>query len=178
VTRRMLIMIALTALTFGGIFGWKTYSGLQMQKNMQAGGRPPVTVSTADVIETSWTPSIPVTGSLRAIQGVNVTPQVAGTITQLLFESGATVKAGDRLAQQYSADDEARLAGLVAETRLAELNLLSGAAHLEDLYARPEHDTERRRHSVGGDRFSELVHEAAVKSRLKNRRCRWFAHVN
>jgi len=123
VTRRMLIMIALTALTFGGIFGWKTYSGLQMQKNMQAGGRPPVTVSTADVIETSWTPSIPVTGSLRAIQGVNVTPQVAGTITQLLFESGATVKAGDRLAQQYSADDEARLAGLVAETRLAEINL-------------------------------------------------------
>jgi len=123
VTRRMLIMIALTALTFGGIFGWKTYSGLQMQKNMQAGGRPPVTVSTADVIETSWTPSIPVTGSLRAIQGVNVTPQVAGTITQLLFESGATVKAGDPLAQQYSADDEARLAGLVAETRLAELNL-------------------------------------------------------
>ena len=122
-TRRMLIMIALTALTFGGIFGWKTYSGLQMQKNMQAGGRPPVTISTADVIETSWTPSIPVTGSLRAIQGVNVTPQVAGTITQLLFESGATVKAGDTLAQQYSADDEARLAGLVAETRLAELNL-------------------------------------------------------
>jgi membrane fusion protein, multidrug efflux system len=123
VTRRMLIMIALTALTFGSIFGWKSYSGLQMKKNIQAGGLPPVTVSTADVIEASWTPSIPVTGSLRAIQGVNVTPQVAGTITQLLFESGAIVKAGDRLAQQYSADDEARLAGLVAETRLAELNL-------------------------------------------------------
>lgn len=123
VTRRMLTMIALTALTFGSIFGWKAYTGLQMQKNLQASGLPPVTVSTADVSETSWTPSIPVTGSLRAMQGVNVTPQLAGTITQILFESGAPVKAGDRLAQQYSVDEEARLAGLVADTRLAELNL-------------------------------------------------------
>jgi membrane fusion protein (multidrug efflux system) len=122
-TRRMLTMIAVTALTFGAIFGWKAYTGLQMSKSMQAAGFPPVTVSTAAAIETSWTPSIPATGSLRAMQGVNVTPQLAGTVTQLLFESGATVKAGDRLAQQYSADEEARLAGLVAETRLAELNL-------------------------------------------------------
>ena len=121
-TRRMLTMLALTALAFGGIFGWKAYTGLQMQKNMQAGGSPPVTVSTAVAIETSWATSIPSTGSLRAQQGVNVTPQVAGIITQLFFESGATVKAGERLAQQYSADEEARLVGLVAETRLAELN--------------------------------------------------------
>jgi membrane fusion protein (multidrug efflux system) len=122
-TRRMLTMIAVTAITFGAIFGWKAYTGVQMSKSMQAAGFPPVTVSTADVIETSWTPSIPATGTLRAMQGVNVTPQLAGAVTQLLFESGATVKAGDRLAQQYSADEEARLAGLVAETRLAELNL-------------------------------------------------------
>ena len=122
-TRRMLTMIALTALTFGGIFGWKSYTGLQMQKNMQAGRFPPVTVSTAEVSETRWTTSIPSTGSLRALQGVNVTPQVAGIITQLLFDSGATVKSGDRLAQQYNADEEAQLTGLAAETRLAELNL-------------------------------------------------------
>jgi membrane fusion protein (multidrug efflux system) len=122
-TRRMVTMLALTALAFGSIFGWKAYMGHAMEKSMQASGIPPVTVSTAQAIETSWSPSIPAVGSLRALQGVDVTPQLEGIITQLHFESGATVNAGDRLAQQYTADDEARLAGLVAETRLAELNL-------------------------------------------------------
>lgn len=141
-TRRMLIMLALTALTFGGIFGWKAYTGLQMSRNMQAGGFPPVTVSTAEVIATNWTPSIPSTGSLRARQGVNVTPQVAGIITQLLFESGATTNAGDPLAQQYSADEEARLAGLVADTRLAELNLERARELLpQNLISRFDFDT-------------------------------------
>jgi membrane fusion protein (multidrug efflux system) len=122
-TRRMVTMLVLTALAFGGIFGWKAYIGHAMEESMQAGGIPPVTVSTAEAIETSWTPSIPAVGSLRALQGVDVTPQLEGIITQLHFESGATVKAGDRLAQQYTANDEAQLAGLVAESRLAELNL-------------------------------------------------------
>jgi len=119
----MLTMIALTALVFAGMFGWKAYSGLMMANSMKAAGRPPATVSTAQVMETSWTSSIPAVGTLRALQGVDVTPQIAGTITRLYFESGTKVKSGTLLAQQYSADDEARLAGLTAETRLAQLNL-------------------------------------------------------
>jgi membrane fusion protein (multidrug efflux system) len=120
--RQFIIMLVLVGLVLGAVFGWKSYAGLQMRQGMAAMVLPPVVVSTAQVETANWSPTIPAVGSLRALQGVNVTAQIAGQITELLFDSGATVAAGDLLVRQYTADDEARLAGLVAETRLAEMN--------------------------------------------------------
>lgn len=122
-TRRMLSMVILTLLFFGSIFGWKTWSGQQMKLAMQSATTPPITVSTATAVATEWTPEIPAVGSLRAEQGVNVTVQVPGLLTELLFQSGDIVEAGTVLARQYSGDQEARLEGLVATRKLTELNM-------------------------------------------------------
>jgi len=119
----MLLMLAATGLFFGAIFGWKAYINGKMQAAMASTPFPPVTVSTTTATADAWTPSIPAVGSLRASRGVDVTAQVAGQITAINFESGATVAAGDLLVQQYSADEQARLDGLVADRRLAEINL-------------------------------------------------------
>lgn len=120
--RRMVIMLLLTGLVFGGIFGWKAFVNVQIAKAIQGMEPPPATVSTATAEAARWTPDIPAVGTLRSLQGVDVTAQVAGLITELHFESGDRVAKGDLLIQQYIADDKARLDGLVAETRLAELN--------------------------------------------------------
>lgn len=118
----MLIMLALCGLVFGGIFGWKAFVAGQIAQSMQSMTPPPVTVSTATAELQSWSPSINVVGTLESLQGVDVTAQLAGLITELHFDSGDTIAAGDLLVQQYTANDKARLAGLLAATRLAEMN--------------------------------------------------------
>jgi membrane fusion protein (multidrug efflux system) len=120
--RPMLIMLVCVGLFFGAVFGWKAFVGMQIQKSMQAMAMPPVTVSTMLVSDETWAPVITVVGSLRAVQGVDVSAQVEGQITELHFDSGDTVAAGDLLVQQYTADELAQLEGRVADRQLAELN--------------------------------------------------------
>lgn len=121
--RPMLYMLAATALFFGALFGWKAFIGAQIQASMASMRPPPVTVSATTATTESWTPTIAAVGSLRASRGVDVTAQVAGQIISLDFESGDVVAAGELLARQYAADEEAQLAGLTADRRLAEINL-------------------------------------------------------
>jgi membrane fusion protein (multidrug efflux system) len=120
--RPMLIMLVSVALFFGAVFGWKAFVGIQIQTAMQAMAMPPVTVSTMLVSDETWAPAIAVVGSLRAVQGVDVSAQVEGQIIELHFDSGDSVAAGDLLVQQYTADELAELEGRVADRQLAELN--------------------------------------------------------
>ena len=121
--RPMLYMLVATGLFFGTLFGWKAYVNGRNQAAMAAMGFPPVTVSTTTATAESWTPAIAAVGSLRASRGVDVTAQVAGLITGIRFESGSQVGAGELLVEQYAADEQAQLDGLVAERKLAEINL-------------------------------------------------------
>jgi membrane fusion protein (multidrug efflux system) len=123
VTRPFVIMLLAVTVVLGAIFGWKFYAGQQASQAMASMSMPPVTVSTAEARSAEWSPAIPAIGSLRALQGVDVTAQLAGQITEIYFRSGQTVRAGELLVSQYTADDEARLDGLQAETALAEANL-------------------------------------------------------
>jgi len=120
--RPMIIMLIAVGLFFAVVFGWKAFTGRQMQKSMQARVFPPITVSTTVAVTDTWAPAIHAIGSLRAVQGVDVSAQVAGQITHLYFDSGDVVAKNDLLLQQYTADELAQLDGLVAEHKLAELN--------------------------------------------------------
>ncbi len=121
--RPMILMLVVTTAFFAAVFGWKAFVGYQMDQSMQNMQMPAVTVSTAEVVASSWTPEISAVGTLRAQRGVDVTAQAAGQIVALHFDSGDRVSAGDLLVQQYTADDLARLEGLVAAAELAERNV-------------------------------------------------------
>jgi membrane fusion protein (multidrug efflux system) len=84
---------------------------------------PPDTVTAATVNEDTWEDSLAATGSLVAVQGVTVSAEVAGKITRLAFEPGATVAAGDLLVQLDTSTEEAQLASADASVALAEVNL-------------------------------------------------------
>jgi membrane fusion protein, multidrug efflux system len=58
-----------------------------------------------------------------AVKQVTVAPEVAGRVTQIMFEAGQTVKAGDPLVQIYDAPDRADLVNYEAQERLAQVNL-------------------------------------------------------
>jgi membrane fusion protein (multidrug efflux system) len=121
-SRTMIKMLALTALFFGGIFGWKMFVGMQIQKQMQSMPPPVATVSAVQLSAETWTPIIKAVGSLRTARGVDVTPQEGGLVTELHFDSGDWVKSGQLLVQQYIADEQAQLDGLIAAREFAELN--------------------------------------------------------
>ena len=62
-------------------------------------------------------------GTLQAVHQVTVAPEVGGMITQIMFEPGAVVKAGDPLVQLNDAPERGDLASYEAQARVAGANL-------------------------------------------------------
>ncbi|MFO0994466.1 MAG: efflux RND transporter periplasmic adaptor subunit [Hyphomicrobiales bacterium] len=61
---------------------------------------PPVeTISAEAAREDSWQPEILALGTVTAVNGIDVTPEVGGIIREINFESGQKVKKGDKLVQ-------------------------------------------------------------------------------
>jgi membrane fusion protein (multidrug efflux system) len=142
--KRMVLMLLAVGIFFGSVFGWKAFKADQMNRQTRGAGMPIVTVSTTSATAETWTPVIPSVGTLRASQGVDVTAQEAGIITQLYFESGTEVRKGDILAQQYVDDERERLKALEADVELAELNLVRAQDLLKkDLSSQFEYDTRK-----------------------------------
>jgi membrane fusion protein (multidrug efflux system) len=57
------------------------------------------------------------------VEGVMVAPEIAGTVTEIDFDSGATVAKGDLLVRLDSSSEEAQLQADEAQAQLARLNL-------------------------------------------------------
>jgi len=100
--------------------------GLQIGTMIAAGKAfvpPPETISSAVAHEEKWQDTLPAVGSVNAAQGVIVSPEIAGTVTEIAFESGATVNQGDLLIKLDTSSEEAQLRAAEAQVQLAKLNL-------------------------------------------------------
>jgi membrane fusion protein (multidrug efflux system) len=120
VIKRLIIMLLLLGLVFGGIFGWK-YMQAQKMAAMQAGGMPPAVISAEPVLSEQRQPGLRAVGSLVATQGVFVSSEIAGQVQSIKFESGASVEAGDVLVLLDDDVDRSELTGLIAEKKLRQL---------------------------------------------------------
>jgi membrane fusion protein (multidrug efflux system) len=118
--KRLVVLLLVLGLLFGGIFGWKYYQK-QQQAAQAAMPPPPAVVAAARVRSETWQPFLQAVGSLVAIQGVYVTNEVAGLVEKINFKSGQRVDKGALLLQLEDSVDQAELNGLLAEQRLAEL---------------------------------------------------------
>ncbi len=83
---------------------------------------PPSTVATAIAHEEQWPDSLTAIGSVNAVQGVMVAPEIGGTVAQIAFESGATVNQGDLLVKLDTSSEDAQLRAAEAQVQLARLN--------------------------------------------------------
>ncbi len=128
--KRLIVLLLILGLIFGGIFGWKYYQKQQQQQAAQV-PPPPAVVAAARVRSETWQPSLQAVGSLAAIQGVYVTNEVAGLVEKINFRSGQQVKAGDLLLQLRDSVAQAELKGLQAQERLAELQFERNARLLK-----------------------------------------------
>ncbi|MEJ2604713.1 MAG: efflux RND transporter periplasmic adaptor subunit [Gammaproteobacteria bacterium] len=137
-------MLAVVALLFGAVFGWNS---LQRQGGGQQ-QRPPAVVSTTSVESESWTPTIRAVGSAVPTSGIMVAAEVPGRVREIFFKTGDHVEKGERILQLDDEVDQAELANLLAERRLAEVTLgrirkliadnLASASQLDEAEARLE----------------------------------------
>ena len=139
IKRLIIVLLALTLL-YGGIFGWKY---IQNQKLAARASMPPppATVATERVRSETWEPRLSAVGSLVATQGVFVSNEIAGQVTDIRFESGQAVAAGELLVQLDDDVDRASLASLLAEQRLADIQFKRAAKLVnEKLVSRSDYD--------------------------------------
>jgi membrane fusion protein, multidrug efflux system len=114
--KRYALIIFLSLLLFGGLFGWKFFQISQMIKHIPV--PPPPVVAATTVQRGEWQSNLSAVGSLVAVAGIDVSSEVAGKIKSLHFESGQPVKKGQLLVELDISTDVAELKGLEAASQL------------------------------------------------------------
>lgn len=124
--RRMLIMLAVVLSIILLLGGYKAFS-IYQQIQVFSAPKPPISVAVATVLEQPWQQRLPAVGTLKALQGVSLSLEIAGTVKELQFESGQKVKAGQPLVQLDSAVESALLQTALADLGLAQLDYGRGS---------------------------------------------------
>jgi membrane fusion protein, multidrug efflux system len=84
---------------------------------------PPASVATHKVERQEWEMLLNSVGSLEAVQGVVISADIPGRITEVLFTPGAQVAQGAALIQQDISSETAQLRAAEANVELARLNV-------------------------------------------------------
>lgn len=121
---KIFLSLVLVLLVAGALAGVKAR---QIQKLMAAGAsvaEPAESVSAVVVREEKWPNTLSTIGTITAVQGVILTPEISGTICEIAFESGAVAAKGDLLLRMDTSVEEAQLRAIEAQTELARINLV------------------------------------------------------
>ncbi|MET4697312.1 membrane fusion protein (multidrug efflux system) [Constrictibacter sp. MBR-5] len=121
----ILVVAAVVLAALIGGFAWFQFvMKPEMVRGFITGApQPLVTVTAEPARQEQWQTRLPAIGSLRAIRGIDVAPQVSGLVSAIRFESGSTVERGAVLVQIDDSIEQADLKAGQAELRNAELNL-------------------------------------------------------
>lgn len=119
-TRKLLLGMVIVLIVLGGLAAVKT---LQI-KTMMAAPLPQQieTIATAVVHPEQWPDTLAAVGSVNAAQGVTVAPEIAGAVSEIAFESGASVKQGDLLVRLDTASEQAQLRAAKAQVDWANVS--------------------------------------------------------
>ena len=121
-SRRFIITAVVIAALLGGLGYFQFVFKPQMVRTFLSQMKPPPATVTAEAARTDkWIERLTSIGTLIASQGVEVTSQVAGIVTEVLIESGAEVEQGTRLVQLDTSVEVADLASAIATRREAEV---------------------------------------------------------
>jgi membrane fusion protein, multidrug efflux system len=120
---KIAIAVVLVLLVIGGLAGVKVIQIKTLIAAAPLMAPPPETVSTTVAREDKWPSSLEAIGTITAVQGVTVTPEVPGAVREVAFESGASVAKGALLVRLDTSTEEAQLRAMEAQTELAKVTL-------------------------------------------------------
>lgn len=114
---RRTIYFLLATVVLGGlavVIGWWSFVGLpsMIAESIKSAPQPVQTISAEGAKTETWQPEVTAIGTLTASEGIDIAPEAGGVVAEVLFESGDSVKKGDKLVQLDTATDEAELKSL------------------------------------------------------------------
>ncbi|MGB8315390.1 MAG: efflux RND transporter periplasmic adaptor subunit [Aestuariivirga sp.] len=125
---RRIFYFLLVTILFGGLAAAIAFYAFDFKPKMLAtvilgAPRPAETVSAEAVRTENWQPQIAGIGTLTAVDGINITPQVGGVVKDIKFDSGRDVKKGDLLVVLDTDTEVADMHSLEAQLANAESDL-------------------------------------------------------
>ncbi len=121
--KKLLFAAFAASLLVGAIIFAKLGQFTAMDEAAQNMVLPAETVTAMLVQDRQWEQTIIATATVTAVQGVTVSAETSGRVTQINFVSGSTVKKGDVLIQLDTASEDAQLASAEATSALAKASL-------------------------------------------------------
>src|SRR5258708_3816843 len=121
--RWFIIVGLLLALLVGALVGFNAFRTKMITQFFANNKPPPASVSIAEAKSEVIPNLLTAVGDLAAVHQVNVTSDVSGRITDILFTAGSNVKAGNPLVQLFDAPEQGDLASFKAQATGAQLAL-------------------------------------------------------
>jgi multidrug efflux system membrane fusion protein len=118
-----IIVGVLLALLAGGLVGFNAFRTKMITQFFANNKPPPATVTVAEAKSEVVPNLLTAVGDLAAVHQVNVTSDVSGRITDIMFTAGSNVKAGSPLVQLFDAPEQGDLASFKAQATVAQLSL-------------------------------------------------------
>jgi multidrug efflux system membrane fusion protein len=117
------IVGSLLALLAGGLVWFQSFRGHMIAQFFANNKPPPATVAIVEAKSEVIPNLLTAVGDLAAVHQVNVTSDVSGRITDIMFTPGTTVKARTSLVQLFDAPEQGDLASFKAQATGAQLAL-------------------------------------------------------
>src|SRR5713226_9322744 len=121
--RWLIIVGLLLAVLVGGLVGFNTFRTKMITQFFANNRPPPASVSIAEAKSEVIPHLLTAVGDLAAVHQVNVTSDVSGRITDIMFTAGSSVKAGNPLVQLFDGPEQGDLASFKAQATGAQLAL-------------------------------------------------------
>jgi membrane fusion protein, multidrug efflux system len=121
--RWFIIIGLLLALLVGALVGFNAFRSHMIAQFFANNKPPPTPVAIAEAKSEVIPNLLTAVGDLAAVHQVNVTSDVSGRITDIMFTAGATVRAGSPLVQLFDGPEQGDLASFKAQAIGAQLAL-------------------------------------------------------
>src|SRR3977135_3434758 len=121
--RWFIIVGLLLALLVGAFVGFNACRPKTITQFRPTNKPPPATVTAAEAKSEVIPNLLTAVGDLAAVHQVNVTSDVSGRITDIMFTAGSSVKAGSPLVQLFDGPEQGDLASFKAQPTVAQLSL-------------------------------------------------------
>src|SRR6202044_1779418 len=121
--RWFIIVGLLLTLLVGALVGFNAFRNHMIAQFFANNKPPPSSVTVAEAKSEMIPNLLTAVGDLAAEHQVNVTSDVSGRITDIMFTAGASVKAGQPLVQLFDSPEQGDLASFKAQATMGQLAL-------------------------------------------------------
>src|SRR3954469_6520995 len=121
--RWFVIVGIVLAVVVGGLVGFNYLRSQGIKQFFASNKPPPASVTVAEAKSEVIPNLLSAVGDLAAVHQVNVTSDVSGRVTDVMFTGGSSVKGGNPLVQLFDAPEQADLANFKAQATVAQLSL-------------------------------------------------------